>query len=58
MTGIGIALIVLSILFLLEYNSILLVAFCLLTGIGFIMAGSKMKELMRADVASKDGENQ
>ena len=58
MTGIGIVIIVLSILFLLEYNSILLVAFCLLTGIGFIMAGSKLAERTRAEAASKDGENQ
>ena len=58
MTGIGIALIVLSILFILEYNSMLLLVFSFLTGLGFIMAGSKLKELMRADAASKDSENQ
>ena len=58
MKGIGIAVILLSIPFMLEYDSMLLVAFSLLTGIGFIIAGSKLAELTRADASSKKDGNQ
>ena len=57
MKGIGIAVILLSIPFMLEYDSMLLVAFSLLTGIGFIIAGSKLKGLMKS-VDPKNDENQ
>ena len=55
MTGIGIAIIVVSILIILEYDRMLLLAFSFLTGIGFIIAGSKLGELMkRVDSVSRN----